>query len=100
MTGHRGGDHGGAQSPRLACPGQTDLPVPSHHRRTSNLDTPRCRRGPLWINVNWMLRRVMRLHGYPGQVETSERDAAADPLRRALRVLAPEHRRGHRGTEL
>jgi glycogen debranching enzyme len=58
-----------AQSERFGRPGQTGLPVPSYDRTATDFDTLRYWRGPIWINMNWMLRRGMQLHGYHGQAE-------------------------------
>jgi hypothetical protein len=58
-----------AQSVRFGLPGQTRLPVPSYDRTATNFDTLRYWRGPIWINMNWMLRRGMQLHGHHGQAE-------------------------------
>jgi hypothetical protein len=60
------------------------LPVPSYDRTAPDFDTLRYWRGPVWINVNWLLLRGMLLHGF--------RDAAEDLRTSMLRLV---HRSGH-----
>ena len=60
------------------------LPVPSYDRTAPDFDTLRYWRGPVWINVNWLLRRGMQLHGF--------RDEAEDLRAAMLRLV---HRSGH-----
>ncbi|MFL6113793.1 MAG: MGH1-like glycoside hydrolase domain-containing protein, partial [Catenulispora sp.] len=40
------------------------LPTPSYDRTAPDFDTLRYWRGPLWINVNWLLRRGLLVHGF------------------------------------
>ncbi|MET3426930.1 hypothetical protein BJ973_006142 [Actinoplanes tereljensis] len=60
------------------------LPVPSYDRTAPDFDTMRYWRGPVWINVNWLVRRGLLMHGF--------RDEAED-LRTAMVRLV--HRNGH-----
>ncbi|WP_189078990.1 MGH1-like glycoside hydrolase domain-containing protein [Mangrovihabitans endophyticus] len=58
-----------ARSARFGLPQQTDLPAPSYDRTAADFDTLRYWRGPVWINVNWLLRRGMLQHGYRDEAE-------------------------------
>jgi hypothetical protein len=60
------------------------LPVPSYDRTAADFDTVRYWRGPLWINVNWLLRRGLLVHGF--------RDEAEDLRTATVRLV---HANGH-----
>ncbi|GAA3754956.1 trehalase family glycosidase [Plantactinospora mayteni] len=51
------------------------MPVPSYDRSAVDFDPFRYWRGPVWFNINWLLRAGLRTHG---------RDGLADTLRSAL----------------
>jgi Glycosyl hydrolase family 63 C-terminal domain len=73
-----------AESERFGLPSLVGLPIPSHDRTATSFDNHRYWRGPVWININWLLRRGMLVHGYEQQ---------ADELRTAMLELI--HRSGH-----
>ncbi|MET0425156.1 MAG: trehalase family glycosidase [Actinoplanes sp.] len=73
-----------ARSVRFGLPAQTDLPVPSYDRTAADFDTMRYWRGPIWTNVNWLLRRGLQVHGFADD---------AEDLRTAMVRLV--HRNGH-----
>jgi hypothetical protein len=58
-----------ATSARFGLPEQTGLPAPSYDRTAADFDPLRYWRGPIWININWLLRRGMQLHGFLGAAE-------------------------------
>jgi hypothetical protein len=58
-----------ARSRRFGLPGRTGLPLPSYDRTAPDFDTLRYWRGPIWINMNWLVRRGMLRHGYTGAAE-------------------------------
>nr|WP_234361723.1 hypothetical protein [Plantactinospora sp. BB1] len=55
------------------------MPVPSYDRSAVDFDPFRYWRGPVWFNINWLLRAGLRTH---------RRDDLADTLRRGLLDLA------------
>ncbi len=73
-----------ARSDRFGLPARTGLPVPGHDRSAPDSDPLRYWRGPIWINVNRLLRRGMQLHGFLGE---------AEDLRTSMLRLV--HRSGH-----
>jgi hypothetical protein len=64
-----------ATSPRFGLSERMELPLPSYDRTAADLDPVRYWRGPIWINMNWLIWRGLRLHG---------RDALAAALRESM----------------
>jgi hypothetical protein len=64
-----------ACSPSFGLGEQMTLPLPSYDRTAPDLDPVRYWRGPIWINMNWLLWRGLRAHG---------EDALAAALRRSM----------------
>ncbi|HEY8471933.1 MAG TPA: hypothetical protein VIL37_04785 [Natronosporangium sp.] len=54
-----------AGSPRFGLGERMRLPLPSYDRTAPDLDPVRYWRGPIWINMNWLLWRGLREHGQP-----------------------------------
>lgn len=64
-----------AASPQFGLAEEMSLPLPSYDRTAADLEPARYWRGPLWINMNWLLWRGLREHGHP---------ALAAALRRSM----------------
>ncbi|WP_020521747.1 amylo-alpha-1,6-glucosidase [Catelliglobosispora koreensis] len=58
------------------------IPAASYDRTAPDFDTLRYWRGPVWINMNWLLWRGLKAHGRP---------ELAEQLRMALLTLIAEH---------
>jgi hypothetical protein len=67
-----------AATPRFGLAEQMHLPLPSYDRTAADLDPVRYWRGPIWVNLNWLVWRGLRQHGQPG---------LAAGLRRSLLAL-------------
>jgi neutral trehalase len=52
-----------ARSPRFGLAESGGLPLPSYDRTAPDFDRLRYWRGPVWININWLLWRGLRSHG-------------------------------------
>lgn len=52
-----------ASSPRFGLSESMTLPLPSYDRTAPDLDPDRYWRGPIWINMNWLMWRALRQHG-------------------------------------
>jgi Mannosylglycerate hydrolase MGH1-like glycoside hydrolase domain len=70
-----------AGSRRFGLARQMALPLPSYDRTATDFDRLRYWRGPIWININWLLWRGLRAH---------REDAAAAALRAAMLRLVGE----------
>jgi hypothetical protein len=69
-----------ACSPRFGLSQPLALPVPSYDRTAPDFDRLRYWRGPIWINMNWLVWRGLRAHG---------QETIADTLRAGmLRLIA------------
>lgn len=71
-----------AGSRRFGLAESMTLPLPSYDRTAADLDPARYWRGPIWVNLNWLLWRGLRQHG---------QDALGAELRRATLELVREH---------
>jgi hypothetical protein len=64
-----------ATSPRFGLSETMALPLPSYDRTAADIDPVRYWRGPIWVNMNWLIWRGLRGHG---------RDALAAALRTSV----------------
>jgi hypothetical protein len=62
-----------ACSPRFGLAEQLSLPLPSYDLTAPDLDPVRYWRGPIWLNMNWLLWRGLREHGQPGYADALHR---------------------------
>jgi hypothetical protein len=81
--GFPGAAAAGTAAPGAAPAGATALPLPSYDRTATDFDPLRYWRGPVWLNMNWLLWRGLARHG---------RGELADALR--ARMLALVDRAG------
>lgn len=70
-----------AATPRFGLTERMRLPMPSYDRTAADLDPVRYWRGPIWVNLNWLIWRGLREHGQP---------ALAAALRRSLLAVVRE----------
>jgi hypothetical protein len=54
-----------ARSPWFGLAESMELPLPSYDRTAPDFDPLRYWRGPVWINVNWLLWQGLWTHGHP-----------------------------------
>ncbi|QSB16912.1 hypothetical protein JQS43_11900 [Natronosporangium hydrolyticum] len=71
-----------AAAPAFGLNEHVSLPLPSYDRTAPDLDPERYWRGPIWINMNWLLWRGLRQHGQP-TLATALRGAMIDVVRRS-----------------
>lgn len=64
-----------ARSPRFGLAERMELPLPSYDHTAPDFERLRYWRGPVWININWLLCRGLR---------TAGQDALANALRACL----------------
>ncbi|MEV6694659.1 hypothetical protein AB0M35_24615 [Micromonospora sp. NPDC051196] len=55
-----------AGSPRFGLATRMTRPLPSHDRTAADFEPLRYWRGPSWMNINWLVRYGLRIHGHPG----------------------------------
>jgi hypothetical protein len=59
-----GGLLAAATSPRFGLSEIMALPLPSYDRTAPDIDPVRYWRGPIWVNMNWLVWRGLRRHGH------------------------------------
>lgn len=69
-----------ASSPAFGLAEQMRLPLPSYDLTAEDLDPLRYWRGPIWINMNWLVWRGLRQHGQ-GALAASLRHAMLELVR-------------------
>ena len=69
-------------SPAFCALDQPGYPVPSNSRRAADYSPNRYWRGPIWIQVNWLLMHGLRNYGF---------DAYAERVRAAIVELPRDH---------
>lgn len=69
-----------ARSDRFGLGESMKLPLPSYDRTVADFDPVRYWRGPIWINMNWLLWRGLQQHGYHTLAATL-RDAMIELVR-------------------
>lgn len=69
-----------AGSPRFGLAPDMSIPLPSYDRCAPDLEPERYWRGPVWVNMNWLLWRGLIQHGYPS-LAAALRRATVDLVR-------------------
>jgi hypothetical protein len=55
--------------------------VPTHDMTQKGYDPQNYWRGPIWININWMLSQGLRAYGYKEKTDSMKKDLAQLPIR-------------------
>lgn len=74
--------YGYLNSPAFCALDESWYPVPTYSRRAPDFSPNRYWRGPIWINLDWLLERGLRRYGYV---------AYADRLRETIVELTDRH---------